>query len=107
MTITEAGEGRCRVWLEKRELEDGLVYVLGGGESSHIGGVIYNEPGKPLELIEIGSHHDPEVLIPIAKASCQRYGKPVVVTGGIHIDNATKDEIDTIINNCKELLKCI
>ena len=107
MSICEAGEGRCRVWLEKRELDNGLVYVLGGGEQSHIGGVVYNEPGKGAETIRIGNHHDLEVILPIAKASCQRYGKPVVVTGGIHIDNATKDEIDTIIRNCKELLKCI
>ena len=107
MSIAEAGEGRYRVWLEKKELDDGLVYILGGGEKSHIGGIVYKEPGREVQTIRIPEHHDLEVLLPIAKAACQKYGQPVTVTGGIHIDNATKDQIDIIIANCKELLKCI
>ncbi len=107
MTIAEAGEGRYKVWLEKKELDRGLVYILGGGEKSHIGGVVYKEPGKEAQTIKVQGHYDLEVLLPIAKAVCQKYGLPVTVTGGIHIDNATKDEIDKIIENCKELLKCI
>ena len=102
-----AGDGRYQVWLEKRQLDDGLIYVLGGGEKSHIGGLVYKEPDAEAKVIKVQGHHDLQVLLPIAEAACEKYGKPVVVTGGIHIDNATKDEIQTIINNCKELLKCI
>ena len=107
MTIAEVGEGRYKVWLEKKELDNGLVYILGGGEKSHIGGLVYKEPGKDIQVIKVQEHYDLEVLLPIAKAACQKYGLPVAVTGGIHIDNATKDEIDILINNCMELLKCI
>ncbi len=114
MTIAErindkiiAGQGRYKVWLEKKQLDNGLVYVLGGGERTHIGGMVYKEPGKEIQIIKVQGHYDLEVLLPIANAACEKYNEPVVVTGGIHIDNATKDEIQTIINNCKELLKCI
>ncbi len=114
MTIAEdsneriiAGEGRYKVWLEKKVLDHGISYTLGGGEKSHIGGLVYKEPGLAVQAIKIKGHHDLQVLLPIAEAACEKYNRPVAVTGGIHIDNATKDEIDIIINNCKELLKCI
>ena len=107
MTIVEAGEGRYKVWLEKKVLDHGLAYTLGGGEKSHIGGLVYKEPGNDVQVIKIQGHHDLEVLLPIAEAACAKYNRPVAVTGGIHIDNATKDEIAKIIDNCKELLKCI
>ena len=107
MSIAEVGEGRYKVWLEKKELDDGLVYILGGGEKSHIGGLVYKKPDAEAEVIKVQEHYDLEVLLPIADAACAKHNQPVVVTGGIHIDNATKDEIQIIINNCKELLKCI
>ena len=107
MTIAEAGEGRYKVWLEKKKLDDGLVYVLGGGERSHIGGLVFKEPDTEAQVIKVQGHYDLEVLLPIAEAASAKYRQPVVVTGGIHIDNATKDEIDIIIKKCRELLKCI
>jgi hypothetical protein len=103
----EAGTGRLKVWLEKKHLDSGLVYILGGGERSHIGGIAYKEPGKDAQVIRIPEHYDLKVILPIAEAACQKYDVPVAVTGGIHIDNATADEIDTIIKNCRELLECI
>ena len=34
-------------------------------------------------------------------------GQKVVAIGGVHVDNATKDEINLLVENCKELVKCI
>ena len=104
---TEAGEGRYKVWLEKKVLDHGISYTLGGGEKSHIGGVVYKEPGIDVQVIRVHGHKDLQVLVPIAEAACMKYNRPVAVTGGIHIDDATEDEIEILINNCKELLKCI
>ncbi|MDO9537814.1 MAG: hypothetical protein Q7J68_05810 [Thermoplasmata archaeon] len=102
-----AGEGKHKVWLDKIELEHGIVYVLGGGGRSHIGGAVYAEPGEGEKVIKLEDHRDLEVLIPIAREASAKYGLPVLATGGIHIDNATKEEIEHIVKNCKELLKCI
>ncbi len=102
-----AGEGKYKVWLKREELDPGLVYTLGGGERSHIGGVVYKAPGREARYIDIEGHYDLEVLVPIADEACKKYDRPVVVTGGVHIDNATKDEIDLLVANCMELLKCI
>jgi metal-dependent hydrolase (beta-lactamase superfamily II) len=101
------GKDRLKVFLEKKELDSDLIFILGGGEKSHIGGVVICEPGKKPNVIKLGTHHDHIVLSPIAVNACEKYNKTAVAIGGIHIDNATKAEIDQIVKNCKELLKCI
>ena len=102
-----SGEGKYKVFLEKRELGEDLIFILGGGEKSHIGGAVICQPKKKPYILTYPNHHDHIVLTPIAKAACKKYNKTVVTIGGIHIDNATKKEIQTIVNNCKELVKCI
>jgi len=102
-----SGKGRLKVFLEKKELDDDLVYILGGGEKSHIGGAVICKPGEKPHVLTYDTHHDYVVLTPIAETACKKYNKTVIAIGGIHIDNATKQEIDMIIKNCKELEKCI
>ncbi len=102
-----SGKGKLKIFLEKKELDGDLIFILGGGEKSHIGGVVICEPGKKPNVIRLGTHHDYIVLSPIAEKACEKYNKTAVAIGGIHIDDAKKDEIDQIVENCKELLECI
>ena len=64
-------------------------------------------PNEEPKIIRVGTHYDYVVLEPIAREACKKYNTTVIVIGGIHIDNASKDEINQIVVNCKELLKCI
>ena len=102
-----SGEGKYKVFLEKRELGEDIIFILGGGEKSHIGGAVICQPKKKPYILTYLNHHDHIILTPIAKAASKRYNKTVITIGGIHIDNATKKEIQIIIDNCKELIKCI
>lgn len=102
-----SGEGRYKVWLKEERIGDDRVYILGGGEKPHIGGVVVVEPGKEAVTVRLGTHYDYIVLEPIAEEACKKYNMTAVAVGGIHIDNASKEEIDTIVNNCRELMKCI
>jgi len=102
-----AGEGKHMVWLRKQELDKGLVLMLGGGDSSHIGGAAYVTPDGEEDVLEVKGHRDLDVLLPIARAASEKYGVPVMAVGGIHIDNASKSDIELLVSNCKELLKCI
>jgi len=102
-----SGEGKYKVFLEEKKLTDDIIYILGGGEKSHIGGIVIYEPNKPSQIIKFKGHYDHIVLQPIAEAACKKYNKKVVAIGGIHINNATKSEIDILVKNCKELIKCI
>jgi len=105
--MNTSGEGKYKVFLEKKELDTDLIYILGGGERSHIGGVVICEPGKKPRAVKFEGHYDYIVLEPIAVAACKKYNKKVVAIGGVHVDNATKDEINKLVENCKELIKCI
>ena len=102
-----SGEGKYKVFLEEKKLDDGLIYILGGGEKSHIGGFVLCEPGKEPQVVRLEGHYDDIVLKPIAEAACKKYKTRIVAVGGVHVDNATKKEIDLLVKNCEELVKCI
>jgi hypothetical protein len=102
-----SGEGKYTVFLEKKRIDGDLIYILGGGERSHIGGVVICEPGKESQVIRLEGHYDDIVLKPIAEAACKKYNKRVAAIGGVHVDNASQEEIDLLVKNCKELVKCI
>jgi len=102
-----SGEGKYKVTLEKHTVGDDLIFILGGGEKTHIGGLVICEPGKKPQISRLENHYDHVVLEPIAQAACEKYKTKVVAIGGVHIDNASKEEINIIVKNCKELIKCI
>ena len=102
-----SGEGKYKVFLEEKKIGDDLVYILGGGERSHIGGLVICEPGSNPQAIRLRGHFDDIVLKPIAETACKKYKTKVVAVGGVHVDNASQEEIDLLVKNCKELVKCI
>jgi len=102
-----SGKGKYKVWLKREKIGDDLVFFLGGGERSHIGGVVICEPGKPMHAIRLSGHYDDIVLKPIAELACKKYKTKVVAIGGVHVDHATKQEIDLLIENSKRLVERI
>ena len=99
-----SGNGKYKVWLSSRRIGDDLVVFLGGGERSHVGGVVIAEPGKKVKAVRLTGHYDDIVLKPIAETACKKYKTKVVAVGGVHVDNATNEEIDLLVENCRRLL---
>jgi hypothetical protein len=97
------GNGKYIVWLEQHNIGSDILFILGGGEKTHIGGIVIGEPGKPPEIHSLGNHYDHHVLSLIVEAAQKKYNTTIISVGGIHIDNATKQEINTLINNCQLL----
>jgi len=95
------------VWLRRYEIGEDLVFFLGGGERSHVGGVVIAEPGKKIQAIRLSGHYDDIVLKPIAETACKKYKTKVIAIGGVHVDNATKEEINLLVKNCEKLVKKI
>ena len=102
-----SGNGKYAVWLKQMKIGDDRIYILGGGEKSHIGSVVICEPNKSPNVIRFEGHYDDVVLEPIAKASCKKYETKVIAIGGVHIDNASNEDIDKLVENCKVLVRCI
>lgn len=98
-----SGNGRTKVWLKKEKVDDDLVLIIGGGENSHIGATVLSVPGEKTQILKYGTHKDHIVLKPLAEKACKKYKKVVVAVGGIHITNASKQEINEVIKNCKIL----
>jgi hypothetical protein len=102
-----SGRGKYKVWLKREKIGDDLVFFLGGGEKSHLGGVVICEPGKAPHATRLKGHYDDIVLKPIAVAACKKYKTKVVALGGVHVDHAMKQEIALLVQNCKKLAKKI
>jgi hypothetical protein len=102
-----AGSGKYKVWLREEELSDNKLYILGGGEKPHIGSVVVKEPNMDAVVVKLEGHYDYIVLQPIAEKACEKYNTTVVAVGGVHVDNASDDEINKLVENCKELERCI
>jgi hypothetical protein len=100
-----SGRGKYKVWMQRYDIGDDIVFFLGGGERAHIGGVVIAEPGKQAHAIRLTGHYDDVVLKPIAEAACRKYKTKVVAVGGVHVENATKEEIALLVENCKKLIK--
>lgn len=101
------GKGKHKVWVECKVIGSDRVYLLGGGETPHIGGVVVCEPGKKARIQHFGRHLDHLVLLPLAEQACKRYNTRVVAVGGIHIQNATKKDIVLVVKHCQQLFKKI
>ena len=103
MSRHTVGEGRHKVFFDKMLLGDDVLLIVGGGHKSHVGGVVICEPGQPVQVFGLPGHYDTTVLQPLAIAACKKYQKKTTVLGGIHIDNASRDDIEIVIRNCKQL----
>ncbi|MBN1280987.1 MAG: hypothetical protein JXA00_04995 [Candidatus Thermoplasmatota archaeon] len=103
--MSTSGSGKYKVWLKRYEIGKDLVFFVGGGERPHVGGVVIAEPGEQVRVIRLSGHYDDVVLKPIAEAACTKYHVKVVAVGGVHVDHATKEEIQVLVQNCKKLVK--
>lgn len=101
--MISAGSGKYRVWLKEIKQGEDVVLLLGGGERTHIGSVILCEPGKETRTITRENHFDWIVGKPIAEKLARKRKKPVVCIAGIHVDNASREEIELLKNNCREI----
>ncbi len=98
-----AGKGKYKVWLKEIGHGDDLVLLLGGGERPHIGSVLVCEPGKKARIINRKGHFDWIVAKPIAERKCRKLKRTVVCIAGIHVDNATREEIGIMKRNCRKI----
>jgi hypothetical protein len=93
---------------------DGINIYLGGGELPHIGTVVISQPRQSLKgngliscttsVFNLISHKDDGLAIPLAEKICKEFNQVVVVSAGVHIDNATERDIKRLIENLDKLI---
>ncbi len=113
----EEGEGKLKVFGEVFFLGKDLIILLGGGEKPHVGSVAIALPRKSLKEKEKTSctssvynllgHKDEVIVRMLAEKVCVALNKVVVCAGGVHIENASEEEICKIVENCNKLAEKI
>ncbi len=114
LKVLSRGEGRTQVELILILLDQGVTIYFGGG-TSHIGSVVYGEPyrrddgsfGCTLSMINPLKHKEYLIATEMCKKVVTTTGKPAAVIGGIHVDDATPEEIKTITENANALTTSI
>ena len=103
--MISVGEGKYRVWVKEEILDNGIILIVGGGEVSHIGSIVLAEPGRTSRVINLPGHKEEKIARDFAEKTCVRKRMPVVCVCGIHVDDATKEDIRILESNAERLLK--
>jgi hypothetical protein len=115
--VETAGEGRLKLKAVVTAVPEGVNIYLGGGEKPHIGTVVISQPRQSLKcdgstscttsVFNLLGHKDDGIAIPLAEEICKRLNRLVVVTAGVHIDNATIEDIERLKNSGRLLTDMI
>lgn len=96
------------------KMGEDLQVCVYGGERSHIGSVVIASPYQKDKRIHITcstvtlpAHKDDLVAKLFASRLSQEMNIVVCCSCGIHYDKATKQQLDEIVEGCKELLEIV
>jgi len=104
-----AGSGDLRISLHLISCGQDWNAVLLGGTHPHIGAVVLAVPRPSLTgcgmscdcwISPVSGHKDHITACPLAEQLCAASGQTVTVSAGIHIDHATREQLEQIQENC-------
>ncbi len=108
---TSAGTGTHRVVAEAMVLSNGVNVTLVGGTLPHIGAVAIAVPRPSLadpampsattSVYTVVGHKDDEIARPAAHLLARELGCLAVVTAGVHLDNATQQDVELLVANAR------
>lgn len=102
----EIGFGRSYVHAKWQKVGGDIQILVTGGELPHIGSVAiaYIADGQAVaSALTVPSHMETELAIEFARDICVASGCSVAVTCGIHINDASPDEIALLCGHAREL----
>lgn len=106
--------GRHTLFLDCRKIGADYLTTIYGGNQHHIGGIAvayqtqshYHETSTTsVNTLALPGHKDYIVANSAAERITESLRAPVIVTAGIHYDNATKAEINQIIHVVDNLVE--
>ena len=83
----------------------GVQVGLYGGDKSHIGAVGIVDPDGNITVTQFEGHKEGVLCRQWCEALANAGLCPVIVSAGVHYDNASKEEILQIVRLCGELLQ--
>ena len=112
---TSFGESKYKVEADAVITAKGVIITIFGGEEPHIGAVAIAVPrpslGKTSKISSTSSvytligHKDDDIAKPVAGMLARELNEVVVVIVGIHVDDATDEEIKILMNNSQKVIE--
>lgn len=109
-----AGAGALRVEVQAQWVGADLVVTIGGGTKAHVGAVAIAQPRPSLKgdgrvsatasVITLLGHKEDELARWAALHLAAKLNRTVVVTAGIHIDDASIDQIIQLDADARRLV---
>jgi len=97
------GRGKYRVEACYLETGRGIVMCLVGGDRPHVGALALAIPRPSLKdpsklssstsVLTLMGHKEDEIVKPVAEKLAKELNQPVVVVAGLHIDEASEEDI--------------
>lgn len=100
--MISAGDGRYSVRLKSYAIGKDRLIVITGGEEEHIGSATLIEGEGHLKTVIKGGHQDHVISEKMANMIYDKMGEDLLVICGIHIDDASKEEIEMLVHNAQE-----
>ncbi|MGN0352937.1 MAG: hypothetical protein ACI4ES_14905 [Roseburia sp.] len=104
------GDGKYKIKGQAVLSGTDMTFIFAGGQLHHIGAVSICHYSKEeqkviLDTVVMKGHKDHFLSKKIAEDCAHRFHNVVCVTVGIHVDNATNDEIELLSRNCMDCYK--
>lgn len=106
------GEQPYMITIRAQYVGEDLLVSISGGTHPHIGAVALAHyhpsmkdgisPSASTSLIVITPHKEGELAMKVAEQLAKDSKTNVIVTAGIHIDNATNQDIQLLLNNTQK-----
>ena len=103
--MISVGEGRYRVRLKSYKIGNDRLVIITGGEKEHIGAATLIEEKGHLQTMIKKGHKDHIISEKMANIIYDTIEKDLLVICGIHIDDASTEEIDSLVRNAKECVE--
>jgi len=103
--MISVGEGRYRVRLKSYTIGNDRLVIITGGEEEHIGAATLIEEKGHLQTMIKKGHKDHIISEKMANIIYDTMEKDLLVICGIHIDDASTEEIDSLLRNAKECVE--
>ena len=105
--ITRKQIAGITIEIQETRIGDDIVLILAGGDKPHIGCVVQAVPRPSLtndgsisvtsSVLNLTGHKDEFLCRILAEKRCRETGRIVVCTGGVHIENITKEQIHKLL----------
>jgi predicted component of type VI protein secretion system len=109
-----SGEGRYALHAVVASCGADVVVIVGGGEGPHVGAVALaishpslKDPSKPSQtasLLTVPGHKEGELARAASMQLARAIHRTVVVSVGIHVEDASKDEINQLVEAFNALI---